>query len=113
MASTEKDIIDRLTETLKQRQGADPESSYVASLYAAGLNSILEKVGEEATEVVIAAKDAAISGDNTELVAEVADLWFHSMVLLTQQNSSPQEVLKLLDKRFGLSGLDEKRSRTP
>lgn len=105
------DIIDKLTETLEARRDADPEASYVASLYAAGLNRILEKIGEEATEVVIAAKDAAESGDNADLIAEVADLWFHSMVMLVQQNASPKDVLKLLDKRFGLSGLDEKRAR--
>jgi len=109
------DIINKLTETLQQRQAADPDSSYVASLYAAGLNRILEKVGEEATEVLIAAKDAAsgdASGEHGDaLVHEVADLWFHSMVLLVHLNRSPEEVLKLLDKRFGLSGLEEKRAR--
>jgi len=107
------DIIDKLTETLKQRQQAEPDSSYVASLYAAGLNKILEKVGEEATEVILAAKDADPTAENPELIAEVADLWFHTMVMLIHLNSTPDEVLKLLDKRFGVSGLDEKRSRTP
>lgn len=107
------DIIDKLTDTLKQRQQAEPDSSYVASLYAAGLNKILEKVGEEATEVILAAKDADPTAENPELIAEVADLWFHTMVMLIHLNSTPDEVLKLLDKRFGVSGLDEKRSRTP
>jgi len=107
------DIIDKLTETLKQRQQAEPDSSYVASLYADGLNKILEKVGEEATEVILAAKDADPASDNPELISEVADLWFHTMVMLIHLNSTPAEVLKLLDKRFGISGLDEKRSRTP
>jgi phosphoribosyl-ATP pyrophosphohydrolase len=107
------DIFDKLTDTLKQRQQAQPDSSYVASLYAAGLNKILEKVGEEATEVILAAKDADPEADNPELIGEVADLWFHTMVMLIHLNSTPQEVLKLLDKRFGTSGLEEKRSRTP
>lgn len=107
------DIIDQLTETLKQRQQAQPDSSYVASLYAAGLNKILEKVGEEATEVILAAKDTDPAGDHAELIGEVADLWFHTMVMLIHLNSTPAEVLNLLDKRFGVSGLEEKRSRTP
>jgi len=106
------DIIEKLTETLQQRRSADPESSYVASLYDQGLNRILEKVGEEATEVIIAAKDADPDSDNSELISEVADLWFHSMVMLIHLNHTPEEVLKLLDKRFGHSGLDEKRSRS-
>ena len=106
------DIIDKLTETLKQRQQAEPDGSYVASLYAAGLNKILEKVGEEATEVILAAKDADPAADNPQLIGEVADLWFHTMVMLIHLNSTPTEVLNLLDKRFGVSGLDEKRSRT-
>ena len=105
------DIITKLTETLQERRSAAPDSSYVASLYDQGLNKILEKVGEEATEVIIAAKDADPDGDNPELIAEVADLWFHTMVMLIHLNRTPDEVLKLLDKRFGVSGLDEKRAR--
>lgn len=105
------DIITKLTETLQQRRAAAPESSYVASLYDQGLNKILEKVGEEATEVIIAAKDAGPDTENPELIAEVADLWFHTMVMLIHLNHTPDEVLKLLDKRFGISGLDEKRAR--
>jgi phosphoribosyl-ATP pyrophosphohydrolase len=105
------DIIEKLTQTLLSRRSAESDSSYVASLYAAGLNKILEKVGEEAIEVVLAAKDAEASDDNSELVAEVADLWFHSMVMLVHLDARPEDVLKLLDKRFGTSGLEEKRSR--
>ena len=106
------DIIDKLTEILQQRRDAEPDSSYVATLYDQGLNKILEKVGEEATEVIIAAKDADPNSENPALIAEVADLWFHTMVMLIHLNSTPEEVLKLLDKRFGVSGLDEKRSRS-
>ena len=97
------DIITKLTETLQDRRSAAPDSSYVASLYDQGLNKILEKVGEEATEVIIAAKDADPAQDNPELIAEVADLWFHTMVMLIHLNRTPDEVLKLLDKRFGVS----------
>jgi phosphoribosyl-ATP pyrophosphohydrolase len=105
------DTIEKLTEILQKRRDADPESSYVASLYNQGLNKILEKVGEEATEVIIAAKDADPASGNAELLGEVADLWFHTMVMLVHLQCTPEEVLKLLDKRFGVSGLEEKRSR--
>ncbi len=107
-------IIDELADILRARRGADPESSYVASLYDAGLNKILEKVGEEAVEVVIAGKDAEIgSGPQTreELVKEVADLWFHSMVLLTHLDVPPQAVLDELTNRFGVGGHEEKAAR--
>lgn len=105
-------VLDDLNQTLTDRRGADPESSYVASLYAAGLNRILEKVGEEATEVIIAAKDAGNGGSQTEVVKEVADLWFHSMVMLNELGLSHDEVLEELAGRFGLSGHDEKAART-
>lgn len=101
------DILDRLAETLESRKGADPSSSYVAKLYAKGLDTILKKIGEEATETVIAAKD----GDKAQLVYEMADLWFHSMVLLAQQGLHPDDVLAELARREGLSGLAEKASR--
>jgi len=109
-------IIDELAEILRQRRGADPESSYVASLYDAGLDKILQKVGEEATEVIIAAKDADPAQTNEpaarqELVKEVADLWFHSMVLLTHVDLGPQDVLDELARRFGVGGHDEKAAR--
>jgi len=102
------DILIRLGEVLEARKGADPDSSYVAGLYAKGLDKILKKIGEEATETVMAAKD----GDPDHIVYEVADLWFHSMVLLAQQGLGPDAVLAELDRRFGLSGLEEKASRS-
>jgi phosphoribosyl-ATP pyrophosphohydrolase len=101
------DILRRLAEVLEQRKQADPDSSYVAGLYAKGLDTILKKVGEEATETVIAAK----GGDRDQLVYETADLWFHSLVLLAHQEISPDRVLRELERRFGLSGLDEKAAR--
>ena len=102
------DVLDRLAEVLESRKGADPDSSYVAKLYAKGLDAILKKVGEEATETVMAAKD----GVPDKLVYEVADLWFHTLVLLAQQGLGPRQVLDELDRRFGLSGLEEKANRT-
>ena len=105
-------VLDDLNTTLAERHGADPASSYVASLYARGLNKILEKVGEEATEVIIAAKDAGDGKNTEEVVKEVADLWFHSMVLLQALGLSHAEVLAELESRFGTSGHEEKASRT-
>ena len=102
------DILNKLAAVLEARKSADPKSSYVAGLYAKGLDAILKKIGEEATETVIAAK----SGDKQQVIYETADLWFHTMVLLAQQGLSPDDVLKELDRRFGLSGLDEKAART-
>ena len=107
-------IIDELANVLRARRDADPESSYVASLYDAGLNKILEKVGEEAIEVVIAGKDADMGSGaqpREELVKEVADLWFHSMVLLTHLDVPPQAVLEELASRFGIGGHEEKAAR--
>jgi phosphoribosyl-ATP pyrophosphohydrolase len=104
---SDNEILARLTEILEQRKGAEPDSSYVASLYAKGLDTILKKVGEEATETVMAAKD----GDADKLVYEVADLWFHTMVLLADQGLSADDVLAELGRRFGVSGHDEKASR--
>ena len=105
-------VLDELNDTLAERRGADPESSYVASLYAKGLNKILEKVGEEATEVIIAGKDAGEGGSKEEVVKEVADLWFHCMVLLQALGLSHAEVLAELESRFGTSGHEEKASRS-
>lgn len=102
------EILDRLAEVLEARKTADPDSSYVARLYDKGLDKILKKVGEEATETVLAAKD----GDREHLVYETADLWFHTLVMLAQQGIHPREVLAELDRRFGLSGIEEKASRT-
>lgn len=101
------EVLQQLAEVLEQRKGADPDSSYVARLYHKGLDSILKKVGEEATETVMAAKD----GEADKLVYEVADLWFHTMVLLAQQGLGPDAVLQELQRRFGLSGLEEKAAR--
>ncbi len=101
------DILQRLTETLEARKGADPESSYVARLYAKGLDAILKKVGEEATETVMAAKD----GQNEKIIYEVADLWFHCLILLASRGLSAQDVLNELARREGISGIEEKASR--
>jgi phosphoribosyl-ATP pyrophosphohydrolase len=101
------DVLQQLAEVLEARKGASPDSSYVASLYGKGLDAILKKIGEEATETVMAAKD----GDADKIVYETADLWFHTLVLLAQQGLNPQQVLDELSRRFGLSGLDEKASR--
>jgi len=101
------DTLEKLAEVLEERKMADPDSSYVAKLYSKGLDAILKKIGEEATETVMAAKDGVAS----KVVYEVADLWFHSMVLLSQQGLKPQDILDELERRFGLSGLEEKASR--
>ena len=101
------DTLEKLAEVLEQRKAADPDSSYVAKLYATGLDAILKKIGEEATETVMAAKD----GDPKKIVNETADLWFHSLVLLAQQGLGPSDVLAELERRFGLSGLEEKAQR--
>lgn len=104
--------LEQLAAVLRERrESGDPESSYVAKLHAAGLNKILEKVGEEATETILAAKDAADGGDRQALVGETADLWFHSLVMLSHLDLSHREVLDELARRFGLSGIDEKATR--
>lgn len=87
------DTLTRLAEVLEARKGAEPDSSYVASLYHKGLNKILEKLGEESVETIIAAKDAAHSGDCSDVIYETADLWFHSLVMLAQLGQHPQAVL--------------------
>jgi len=96
-----------VAEVLESRKSAEPDGSYVAKLYDKGLDAILKKVGEEATEVVMAAKD----GKSDKIIYEVADLWFHTLVLLAQQNLHPDDVLKELERRSGTSGLVEKASR--
>ncbi|MCX7110771.1 MAG: phosphoribosyl-ATP diphosphatase [Proteobacteria bacterium] len=102
-----QDILNQLAAVLEERKSQDPQTSYVSSLYAKGLNHILKKIGEEATETVIAAKD----GERDKIVYEMADLWFHCMVLLAQQGLRPEAVTAELQRRFGLSGLEEKASR--
>jgi phosphoribosyl-ATP pyrophosphohydrolase len=103
--------LQQLDAILAERKGADPQDSYVAQLYERGLNKILEKVGEEATEVILAAKDANAGGSADALAGEVADLWFHSMVMLQYLDLDHTEVLKKLQDRFTLSGLEEKAQR--
>jgi phosphoribosyl-ATP pyrophosphohydrolase len=102
-----RDVLAELAAELEARKAGDPDSSYVAGLYAAGLDAILQKVGEEAVETILAAKQ----GDPKHLVHETADLWFHSLILLAQQGLGPQDVLDELERRFGLSGLAEKAGR--
>lgn len=102
------DILDRVAEVLEARRRESPETSYVAGLYNKGPDTILKKIGEEATEVVIAGKGE----DPAALVHEVADLWFHTMVLLASRDLSHDLVLAELERRFGISGLTEKAART-
>jgi phosphoribosyl-ATP pyrophosphohydrolase len=101
------DILLRLMAVLASRKDADPETSYVASLYHKGLDTILKKIGEESAETIIAAK----SGDREQIVNETADLWFHCLVMLAQQNIDARLVLEELERRFGVSGIDEKAAR--
>jgi phosphoribosyl-ATP pyrophosphohydrolase len=101
------DVLEQLAQILEQRKLESAEKSYVASLYAKGLDTILKKIGEEATETVIAAK----GDDKHQVVYEMADLWFHCLVLLADQGLGPDDVLLELQRRFGLSGLQEKAER--
>ncbi len=104
-----EDLLGRLAEVIEQRKSADPQASYVARLFAKGTDAMLKKVGEEATEVVMAAKD----GDREQIVREVADLWFHCLLVLAAFDRGPDDVLAELARREGLSGLDEFASRQP
>ena len=107
------DVLEQLTRVLEERrQGGSSDTSYVAQLHKKGLNKILEKVGEECTETLIAAKDAQTSGDCKALISETADLWFHTLVMLSHMGENARSVLQELERRFDLSGLDEKASRT-
>ncbi len=111
---TNEDILARLTAVLHSRlpaNGGNPEASYVARLLAKGPDSFLKKIGEEATEVVMACKDADHGGDTGAVLYEVADLWFHSMVALTHYGLTAQDVVQELARREGLSGLEEKALR--
>jgi phosphoribosyl-ATP pyrophosphohydrolase len=105
------DVLKELELVLEQRRQADPEQSYVASLHAAGLNKILEKVGEECIETLLAAKEVQGDDGKQQLISETADLWFHSLVMLSHLGLDSQQVLAELERRFGLSGLDEKAAR--
>lgn len=111
MSELQPNILEALDAILAERRNASPESSYVASLHARGLNKILEKVGEECTETLIAAKDAASTGEHRELISETADLWFHTLVMLSHLGENADAVLTELARRFNTSGLVEKASR--
>ena len=101
------DILKELTAILEARKNESADKSYVASLYAKGIDKILEKVGEEATETILAAKN----GDREQIIYETADLWFHTLVMLAEKGLSADDVLNELARRFGVSGHDEKAAR--
>ncbi|MFT6028833.1 MAG: phosphoribosyl-ATP pyrophosphohydrolase [Oleiphilaceae bacterium] len=105
-------VLTELTKVLEQRKKAEPDSSYVASLHHKGLNKILEKLGEECTETILAAKDAINEDTKKDLVYETADLWFHSLVMLSHLDLNADDILNELKRRFNLSGLEEKSSRS-
>jgi len=106
------EVLSELTKVLEQRKSAAADSSYVASLYAKGLNKILEKVGEEANETILAAKDyQGPTEAKNQVISETADLWFHTLVMLSYLDLHPEQVLEELEKRFNMSGLVEKASR--
>lgn len=111
-ANFNNDVLSALTQILEERkQAGDGDKSYVASLHHKGLNKILEKVGEEAIETIIAAKDAAASGNNQDVIYETADLWFHLLVMLSHLGEDASSVMQELARRFDMSGLEEKASR--
>ncbi len=101
------ETLERIASTIEERKQGDPRKSYVARLFAGGEDAILKKIGEEATETVLAAK----SGDRLHLVRETADLWFHCMILLARHGLGPGDVLAEMHRREGISGLDEKAAR--
>jgi phosphoribosyl-ATP pyrophosphohydrolase len=108
------DTLRRLAEIIESRKpanGGDPDKSYVSRLFVKGDDAILKKIGEEATETVMAAKDARVNGDNAGVLYECADLWFHTLVMLAQFNLTPDDVLKELARREGVSGIEEKANR--
>jgi phosphoribosyl-ATP pyrophosphohydrolase len=107
-------VLDRLAEIIESRKlanGGDPATSYISRLFAKGDDAILKKIGEEATETVMAAKDARVGGDHSKVLYECADLWFHSLVMLAQFDLTPQQVLDELARREGMSGIEEKAAR--
>lgn len=106
--TSSQDILAQLANVLESRRGAHPDSSYVARLFSKGTDAILKKIGEEATETVMAAKN----GEADKIIYETADLWFHSMVLLAHVGLRPEDVLQELARRAGTSGLQEKAQRT-
>jgi len=108
------DTLNRLAQVIESRKpanGGDPEKSYVSRLFAKGDDAILKKIGEEATETVMAAKDARVDGDSSHVLYECADLWFHTLVMLAQFDLTPDDVLKELARREGISGIEEKANR--
>jgi phosphoribosyl-ATP pyrophosphohydrolase len=108
------DTLKRLAEVIESRKpanGGDPEKSYVSRLFAKGDDAILKKIGEEATETVMAAKDARVDGDASRVLYECADLWFHTLIMLSQFNLTPDDVLRELARREGVSGIEEKANR--
>ena len=106
------EVLTKLARVLEQRKTADADDSYVASLFAKGLNKILEKVGEEANETILAAKDyQGTVRTKDQLIHETADLWFHTLVMLSYLDLQPEQVLEELEKRFNISGIAEKASR--
>jgi phosphoribosyl-ATP pyrophosphohydrolase len=108
------DTLKRLAAIIESRKpanGGDPDKSYVARLFSKGDDAILKKIGEEATETVMAAKDVRAGGDKAKVLYECADLWFHSMIMLAQFELTPQDVLDELARREGISGIEEKASR--
>ena len=113
-AMSNQDILDRLAAVVESRKpanGGDPEKSYVARLLHKGPDAFLKKIGEEATEVVMAAKDADHGGDPNKIIYEVADLWFHSMIALAHYGLTPAQVVAELERREGTSGIEEKALR--
>lgn len=108
------DTLQRLADIIESRKpanGGDPDKSYVARLFSKGDDAILKKIGEEATETVMAAKDVRAGGDKSKVLYECADLWFHSLIMLAQFDLTPREVLEELARREGMSGLEEKANR--
>lgn len=104
-------VLAQLADVIESRRGGDPDASYVARLLARAPDGILKKIGEEATETVMAAKDAAHRGDPSRIVAETADLWFHCLVMLAHYGLRPEQVLAELARRAGTSGIEEKAAR--
>lgn len=105
------DTLTALAAIIEQRKTANPDTSYVAKLQHSGLNKILEKVGEEAIETILAARDVEQGAAKDKLIYETADLWFHSLIMLAQLDCRPEQVLQELERRFGISGLAEKAAR--
>ena len=111
MTQSTEDTLLRLAAVIDSRKGGDPDQSYVSRLFHKGDDAVLKKIGEEATEVVLAAKDVRLGAERKALVGEVADLWFHCLVMLSHFDLNPADVLAELERREGLSGIEEKALR--